>query len=73
MLYSSERQYTSTLRGVRPLLDLLASGVDLCGFVAADKTVGLGAAHLYNLLGVRAVWARVMSEGAKALLSECGI
>ena len=73
VLYSPEKVYHSTLRGVRPLLDFLESGVDFRGFAAADKTVGLGAAHGYALLGVESVWARVMSTGAKTLLSERGI
>ena len=66
-------EYHSTLRGVRPLIDLLGLGKDLSAFSAADKTVGLGAAHLYVLLGVRSVWARVMSSSAKSLLEEHGI
>ena len=55
---------------MKPLVEFLQSGIDFSGFVAADKTVGLGAAHLYVLLGVKAVWAKVMSRAAKAFLQE---
>ena len=68
VLYSENAQYHATQRGVKPLVDFLESGIDFGGFVAADKTVGLGAAHLYVLLGVKSVWAKVMSQSAKALL-----
>ena len=62
-----------TRRGVKPLLELLDSEKDLRGFSAADKVVGKAAAHLYHLLGVREVYAGVISEPAKAVLGNCGI
>lgn len=65
--------YTSSKHGVKPLLDWLDEGVDLRGFSAADKVVGRGAALLYVLLGVRAVYADVLSEEARAALERGGI
>lgn len=65
--------YTSTQRGVKPLVEWIDSGVDLNGFSAADKIVGKAAAFLYVLLGVKAVYAHVMSEAAIRVLSENGI
>ena len=73
VLISEGEIYHSSERGVKPLLDFLESGEDFKGFFAADKTVGLGAAHLYILLGVCEVWAGVISEDAKALLEKNGI
>ena len=66
-------EYCSFERGVKPLLSLLQEKGDGCGLMAADKTVGAGAAHLYVLLGVRAVWANVISESALRILKENGI
>ena len=66
-------EYTSHERGVKPLIDLLDSGRSYVGAIAADKTVGAGAAHLYVLLGVSALWTNVVSESAKALLDAAGI
>lgn len=63
---------TCTARGVRPLLELLEEG-NWAGFCAADKVVGKATALLYVLLGVRAVWAPVMSEGALRILHMYGI
>lgn len=65
--------YTATARGVRPLVDWLDSGLDLCGFSAADKVVGRATAFLYVLLGVKAVHARVMSAPAREALTAGGI
>lgn len=65
--------YTTSQRGVAPLLDWLDSGTDLKDFSAADRVVGRGAAFLYCLLGVREVYARVMSHPAAEVLRSHGI
>ena len=68
-----DREYTSFDRGVKPLLALLQGGEMVSGACAADKCVGAGAAHLYVLLGVRAVWANVISTSALEILKNNGI
>ena len=65
--------YTATERGVKPLLDWLDQGLDLADFCAADRVVGRATAYLYRLLGVREVYARVMSRPAAEVLVEGGI
>lgn len=65
--------YTTSHRGVAPLLEWLDSGTDLTGFSAADRVVGRGAAFLYCLLGVKEVHARVMSRPALEVLGAHGI
>ena len=65
--------YTTTHRGVAPLLNWLDEGTDLTGFSAADRVVGRGAAFLYCLLGVKEVHARVMSYPAMEVLRAYGI
>ena len=64
---------TDRRRGVRPLMELLESGRDLQGYCAADKVVGKAAAFLYCLLGVKEVYARVMSRPAVEVLKNAGI
>ena len=73
VLYSGEEEYHSCARGVKPLLEFLNSDKNFNGFYAADKIVGLGAAHLYVLLGVKSVWANVISEPAHMLLEKNNI
>ena len=66
-------EFTSYERGVKPLLTLLQMKHSFAGAVAADKCVGSGAAHLYVLLGARAVWANVISVSAIQILQNKGI
>ena len=65
--------YTSTQRGVKPLVEFLESGTAFAGFSAADKVVGRATAYLYVLLGVKALFAQVISKPALAVLQENGI
>lgn len=51
-------------RGVKPLMELIDGGKNCRGFVAADKVVGRAAALLYAFMGVAAVYARTVGEGA---------
>ena len=67
------RVYTDRARGVAPLLALLDSGVSLAGGVAADRVVGRAAAYLYCLLGVREVYAAVVSLPALEVLEAGGV
>ena len=73
VLCKEDQTYTTTLRGVRPLAQWLNSCTDLRGFRAADKVVGRATAFLYVLLGVKAVYAKVMSKGALEVLAQNGI
>lgn len=73
VLCKGDELYTSIERGVKPLLDWLDSGINFKGFSAADKIVGKAAAFLYALLGVKEVYAPVMSESAIYTLARNGI
>ena len=66
-------EYCSKERGVKPLITLLSLEKQFDNAVAADKTVGAGAAHLYVLLGVRALWANVISDAAIKILEDSAI
>ncbi|MDD6736501.1 MAG: DUF1893 domain-containing protein [Clostridiales bacterium] len=73
VLVLKDRIYTSQERGVKPLLDFINSGISYAGFSAADRVVGKGAAFLYVLMGVKNVWAEIMSEKAQAVFEQYGI
>ena len=73
VLYRGEEVYYSYHRGVRPLLDFLDRGKDFTGFSAADKVVGRATAFLYCLLGVREVFAQVLSDAAVEVFTRQGI
>ena len=65
--------YTSTRRGVKPLVDFLQSETNFSGFFAADKVVGRATAYLYVLLGIKELYAQVISQPAAAVLQTYGI
>lgn len=71
VLCKGAQLHTSILRGVAPLMELLSE--NMAGFSAADKVVGKATALLYCLLGVRAVYAAVISEPALAVLESHSI
>jgi hypothetical protein len=73
VLCMGDRIHTSHRRGVAPLMELLDQRTDVRGFSAADKVVGKATALLYRLLGVRAVYAAVISQAALEVLSEGNI
>ncbi len=73
VLCNGEQLYTSTKRGVVPMLDYIESGVDLKGFSAADKVIGKAAAMLFYHAGVAEVYGDVMSRAAADFLSTKGI
>lgn len=60
--------YTSQMRGVKPLVQFLQSQIDFSDAVASDRVVGRATAFLYVLLGVRRLYAHVISEGALEVL-----
>ena len=67
------RTYTSTQRGIAPLMQWLKEGIDMQGACVADKVVGKAAAYLYVLLGVREVYAAVISRPALDVLERYNI
>lgn len=64
---------TSTERGVKPLLRLIETKRNVHDFSVADKVVGKAAALLYVLLGVKEVYAIVISKAASEVLHKNGI
>ncbi len=65
--------YKSSRRGVAPLIEFLENKIDLKNSCAADKVVGRGAAFLYVLLGVKELYAQVLSSPAADILSSSKI
>lgn len=65
--------YSTDKRGVKPLVNWLDEGICAKDFSAADRVVGRATAFLYCLLGVKEVYARVMSTPAMEVLRDNGI
>ena len=60
-------------RGVKPLLSLLDSSIDLSLASASDNVVGKAAAMLYVKLGIKELYASVLSKPALEVLTKNGI
>ena len=70
---NKEKEFFSTERGVKPLLNFLDEGYDLKGFFVADKVIGKAAAMLYVLLGVKEIFSLVISKPAIEILEKNNI
>ncbi len=68
VLCLDDMTFTSTANGIKPLNWWLRDGCRFEGFSAADRVVGRAAAFLYVLLGVKEVYADVLSESAIGVL-----
>ena len=68
-----EKEFVSNKRGIAPLLEYIENGENLKGFSVADKIVGKAAALLYVYLGVKCVYAQVLSQGAEEAFIKYGI
>lgn len=68
VLTGSSTVYSSNVRGVYSLLNLIEDGeFNFPEFSAADKVVGRGAALLYAKMNIKEVYALVLSEKAKEI------
>ncbi|MBE6571247.1 MAG: DUF1893 domain-containing protein [Ruminococcaceae bacterium] len=67
------RVYKSRERGVKPLLSYLDEGIDTKDLCAADKVIGKAAAFLYVLLGIKWVYADVISQKALEVFRKYGV
>ena len=63
----------SDKRGIAPMMDLIAEGVDLSGYSVADVVVGKAAAMLFVKCGVKSVFAKTLSENGKRILEKFNI
>ncbi len=73
VLCKEDEVFCSEKKGVKPLVEFLESKHNFRGFSAADKTVGAGAAHIYVLIGIKEIWANIVSEEAEDILKKNGI
>lgn len=63
----------SELRGIAPILDWMAKGVDLKGFSVADRVTGKAVALLYAASGITQAYAVLASQSAVETCSAQGV
>ncbi len=60
-------------RGIAPMMRLIADGMDLRGYSAADTVVGKAVAFLFVKCGIRQVFAKTLSRGGQAVLAQYAV
>ena len=63
----------SEARGISPMMNFIADGVNLTGYSVADLIVGKAAALLFVKCGIKEVFAKTLSQSAQKVLEENGI
>ena len=63
----------SEARGISPMMNFIANGVDLSGYSVADVVVGKAAALLFVKCKIKEVYAKTLSEPAKTVLENNGV
>lgn len=58
----------SDKKGIAPMMDFIASGVDLSGYSVADLIVGKAVSMLFVKAGIKCVFAKTLSQNGKAIL-----
>ncbi len=61
---------SSALKGIAPIMNLIAENIDLNGYSAADLIVGKAVAMLFVRCGIKAVYAQTLSMQGKAVLKK---
>ena len=63
----------SEKRGIAPMMDFIANGLDFSGYCVADSVVGKAAALLFVKCKIKSVFAKTLSLSAKKVLEMYGI
>lgn len=63
----------SDKRGISPMMDFIAEGLDLEGYSVADVIVGKAVAMLFVKCKIKRVFAKTLSESGKEVLFSHGI
>jgi hypothetical protein len=73
VLVKDDSVITSQLGGISPLMKFAKEKTDLRGFAVADRVVGKAAALLYKFLGIKEVYADVISVAGLKVCNDNGI
>ena len=73
VICKSDKEYTSDLKGIAPMIEFIKNGYDICGASVADRIVGRAAAMLFVKAGIKEVFSEVISKDAIKLLNSHGI
>ena len=63
----------SEARGISPMMNFIANGINLTGYSVADIVVGKAAALLFIKCGIQEVYAQTLSKPAQKVLEDNGV
>ncbi len=63
----------SEKRGIAPMMNFIADGVDLAGYAVADIVVGKAAALLFVKCGIQKAFAKTLSQKGRSVLEMYGV
>lgn len=70
VLIKGKEQFVSNETGIAPVMNWIKSGTNLQNFSVADKIVGKAVALLFVKVGVKEVFAEVISKSAEKILDK---
>lgn len=73
VLCKNDIVYVSDKDGIMPMIDFIGKNYELKDFSVADKIVGRAAAMLFIKVGIKCVYAQIISTSAVELLTKNGI
>lgn len=63
----------SDKRGISPMMNFIAEGIDLSGYSVADRIVGKATAMLFVKCRIKKVYAHALSQSGKKYLELYGV
>jgi hypothetical protein len=73
VLYKNGTIHASRGKGISPMLEFLAAGIDMKGFSAADTVAGKALALLFVFAGIQHVYAGIISSGAVEIFDKYNV
>ena len=70
VLVKGDKILISNETGIKPMMKYISEGINLNGFSVADKIVGKAVAMLFRKVGIKEVFAEVLSESALSFFNR---
>lgn len=72
-LYNGKEYVKSSVKGIKPLLELIDTKNDYSSFSCSDKVIGKAAAFLYIILNIKEIYCKIISQPALLILKKYNV